>query len=115
MNAFGMIAGSTVLIIPLALINDGVPTLDLTTGTWASLFSLSLLSTVLAYILYFKVLVRVGSANLMLVTLLIPPFAIGLGVVFLGERLGLDAWIGFALIAVGLVITDGRLMAKLRS
>lgn len=115
MNAFGMIAGSTILIIPTALINDGIPNLDLSTGTWASLLSLSLLATVLAYILYFKVLVRVGSANLMLVTLLIPPFAIGLGIVFLGERLGIDAWIGFALIAVGLVITDGRLFARIRS
>lgn len=115
MNAFGMIVGSTILMIPVALLTDGMPTLNLSTGTWASLFSLSLLSTVLAYILYFIVLLRAGSANLMLVTLLIPPFAIGLGVVFLGEKIGLDAWIGFALIAVGLVITDGRLLARMRS
>ena len=50
----------------------------------------------------------------MLVTLLIPPFAIGLGVLFLGERLGLEAWLGFALIAVGLAITDGRLLDRAR-
>ena len=34
--------------------------------------------------------------------------------IFLGEQLGLEAWIGFGLIAVGLAITDGRLVDRLR-
>ena len=49
----------------------------------------------------------------MLVTLLIPPVAVGLGYVFLGERLDGEAWIGFAMIALGLAITDGRLFRRL--
>jgi len=79
---------------------------------WASLLALAIMSTALAYLLYFEILVRAGSANLMLVTLLIPPIAIGLAVTFLGEAIGYDAWIGFALIALGLAITDGRLVAR---
>ena len=75
---------------------------------------MAILSTAVAYLLYFAILARAGAANLMLVTLLIPPFAIGLGVVFLGERLGLEAWLGFGLIALGLAITDGRLLAGAR-
>jgi drug/metabolite transporter (DMT)-like permease len=114
-NALGMLTGSTVLMIPIAIWSDGLPDLHLSTKAWASLFSLSILSTVLAYLLYFAILVRAGAANLMLVTLLIPPFAIGLGVLFLGEQLGLEAWGGFGLIAVGLVITDGRVVAYLHS
>ena len=110
MNALGMLIGSTVLIIPIAIWSDGLPDFHLPTKVWAALLSLSMLSTVLAYLLYFAILVRAGAANLMLVTLLIPPFAIGLGVLFLGEHLGLDAWAGFGLIAFGLVITDGRVM-----
>ena len=70
------------------------------------------LSTALAYYLYFAILVRAGAANLMLVTLLIPPFAIGLGVVFLGEQMGAEAWIGFAIIALGFAVTDGRLFSR---
>ncbi|NNJ75256.1 MAG: EamA family transporter, partial [Anderseniella sp.] len=31
-----------------------------------------------------------------------------------GERLGLEAWLGFGLIALGLAITDGRLLARAR-
>ncbi|MEP2031143.1 MAG: DMT family transporter [Paracoccaceae bacterium] len=112
MNALGMLIGSTVLMIPIAIWSDGVPTFDLSLQVWASLLALAVLSTALAYLLYFAILVRAGSANLMLVTLLIPPFAIGLGVLFLGEQLDLTAWIGFGLIAVGLIITDGRVLAK---
>jgi drug/metabolite transporter (DMT)-like permease len=114
MNALGMLIGSTVLMIPIAIWSDGLPALDLSIGVWASLLSVALLSTALAYLLYFAILIRAGSANLMLVTLLIPPFAIGLGVAFLGEQLGFEAWIGFGIIAIGLVITDGRLFDKIR-
>ncbi|WP_353744394.1 DMT family transporter [Roseovarius sp.] len=107
-NAFGMIAGSTILMIPAALWSDGLPDLALAPVTWAALAGLSLLSTVLAYLLYFAILRRAGAANLTLVTLLIPPFAIFLGWLVLDEALPASAWIGFAVIALGLLVTDGR-------
>ena len=113
MNAFGMLVGSTFLMIPIALYSDGLPAFDLSGGVWASLLAVSILSTAVAYLLYFEILVRAGSANLMLVTLLIPPVAVGLSFTFLGERLGAEAGLGFALIAVGLVITDGRVLSRL--
>ena len=114
MNALGMLTGSTVLMIPIAIWSDGLPVLTLSPNIWASLISVAIFSTAVAYLLYFAILARAGAANLMLVTLLIPPFAIGLGVTFLGERLGLEAWLGFGLIALGLAITDGRLLAGAR-
>ena len=114
MNACGMLIGATVLMLPVAVFSDGAPTLALSTGVWAALLGVAILSTAVAYLLYFEILVRAGSANLMLVTLLIPPVAIGLSVTFLGEELEYKAWFGFAVIAVGLAITDGRLLARLR-
>ena len=45
----------------------------------------------------------------MLVTLLIPPVAVGLGAGFLGETLSREAFLGFLVIGLGLVVTDGRL------
>lgn len=45
-------------------------------------------------------------------TLLIPPFAIGLGVTFLGEKMEPNAWLGFAVIALGFAVTDGRLFSR---
>ncbi len=110
MNAFGMLVGGTALMVPVAYYMEGVPSLALSLDVWASLLALALLSTAVAYLLYFEILVRAGSANLMLVTLLIPPIAVGLSYTFLGERLGSEAGYGFALIAFGLAITDGRIL-----
>jgi len=112
MNALGMLTGSTLLMIPIVLVFDGVPEITLSAGVWGALLGVAALSTALAYFLYFAILAKAGAANLMLVTLLIPPFAIGLGVLFLGERMGLEAWIGFAIIAVGFAVTDGRLFSR---
>ena len=114
MNAFGMLVGSTVLMIPVAIVVDGVPDLDLPASVWASLIALATLSTSLAYLLYFAILRRAGAANLMLVTLMIPPFAILPGALFLGERIAPEGWIGFALIGLGLIVTDGRVMAQIK-
>lgn len=112
MNAFGMLVGGTVLMLPVAFYVEGVPSFALSLEVWSSLLAVALLSTAVAYLLYFEILVRAGSANLMLVTLLIPPIAVGLSYTFLGERLGSEAVYGFALIAVGLAITDGRLLNR---
>lgn len=111
MNAFGMLLASTLLMAPVAFLVEGAPSFSLSTSVWVSLIGVAVLSTALAYLLYFQILRCAGSANLMLVTLLIPPIAVGLGFAFLGETLGNDALIGFGFIAIGLVITDGRLVS----
>ena len=111
-NAFGMLCGSVALMIPVVLWVDGLPSLSLSGPVWASLGGLAVLSTALAYMLYFGILARAGAANLMLVTLMIPPFATGLGALALGERIGAEAWAGFGLIALGLLVTDGRAFSK---
>jgi drug/metabolite transporter (DMT)-like permease len=108
MNALGMLLGNTLLMIPIVLVFYGPPNLELSASVWGALLGMAALSTALAYVLYFAILVRAGTANLLLVTLLIPPFAIGLGVLFLGEKMGVEAWIGFVIIALGFAVTDGR-------
>lgn len=113
MNALGMVAGSTVLMLPLALYVDGMPRFDLSVSVWGALIGVAVLSTALAYLMYFEILRLAGSANLMLVTLLIPPVAVTLGALFLQESLSRDAFAGFAVIALGLVVTDGRLPKRL--
>lgn len=56
-------------------------------GPIAAMLALALLSSALAYILYFTVLKNVGATNAMLLTIIQPPLAILLGVTFLGETL----------------------------
>lgn len=106
--ALGGVWGGSFFFAEIAL-REVSPRFDLSIPVWSALLALSVFSTGIAYILYFEILKRAGAANLMLVTLIIPPVAVVLGSVFLGERLGIQAFAGFLLIAIGLAITDGRL------
>jgi len=56
-----------------------------------------------------------GSGNLMLCTLLVAPVAIILGATVLGEALSTRAYTGFALLALGLIILDGRLIKPIQN
>jgi drug/metabolite transporter (DMT)-like permease len=110
----GMLCGSTIMMIPLALIIEQPWNLNPSAITWASLFGLSAISTSLAYIIYFRVLATAGATNLLLVTFLVPVSAILLGVIILGERPGWNAFGGMALIFLGLMAIDGRLLQRAR-
>ncbi|MEP5731881.1 MAG: DMT family transporter [Sulfitobacter sp.] len=112
--AAGMVTGSTLIMVPAAWFVEGPLTLDLPPRTLFAIAYYALGATALAYLLYYRVLAMAGSGNLMLVTLLIPPFAIVLGAVLLGETLRPAAYGGFALLALGLLVLDGRIWRKLR-
>ncbi|MEH7828458.1 DMT family transporter [Gemmobacter denitrificans] len=100
---FGQVASSAILIAPLWLVVDQPWVLPMPgLPVWGALAGIALLSTALAYALYFRLLASAGVVNLALVTFLIPVSAAALGAVFLGTRLGLPHVAGFALIAVGL-------------
>jgi drug/metabolite transporter (DMT)-like permease len=79
---------------------------------WASILTLAVFSTALAYILYFKILASSGATNILLVTLLVPVSAIFLGLLFLNETLQWVNLAGMALIAIGLSAIDGRLWKR---
>ena len=113
--AAGMLTASTVVAIPLAWAAEGRPSLALEPVTWAAIAYFALVSTALAYLLYYRVLAMAGSGNLLLCTLMIPPVAIGLGTAVLGEALGPSAYAGFALLVVGLVVIDGRMLGRPRA
>jgi drug/metabolite transporter (DMT)-like permease len=112
--AAGMLTGSTLITVPLAWMIDGPITLDLQPVTLLAIGYYSLIATAGAYLLYYRVLALAGSGNLALVTLLIAPVAIVLGAVVRGEVLSPHAFAGFALLALGLAILDGRIWVALR-
>lgn len=114
-TATGQVSATSVMMLPIVCLVDRPWSLPMPSGTTLlSLAGLALLSTSLAYVLYFKLLARVGATNTVLVTLLIPPSAMLLGHLVLGEVLSGRAWMGMALIALGLAAIDGRLFARLR-
>ena len=112
--AAGMLTGSSLIALPAAWLIEGPLTLDLQPRTWMAIGYYSIIATAGAYLLYYRVLAMAGSGHLMLVTLLIPPIAITLGAAFLGEALAPNAFAGFAVLALGLIVLDGRLFTALR-
>lgn len=111
-TATGQVTASAAMLLPLALAVDRPWALPAPgPATWGAILGIALLSTALAYVLFFRILARAGSANLMLVTFLIPVSAVLMGAAVLGERLEPRHFAGMGLIALGLAAIDGRLPA----
>ncbi|MGA8259534.1 MAG: DMT family transporter [Arenicellales bacterium] len=115
-TATGQVTASTLILAPAALLIDhpwnlAVPGI----GIWAAILGLALLSTTVAYIIYFRILATSGATNILLVTFLIPVSAILLGATFLGEELLSRHFAGMSLISLGLAAIDGRLPGVLRA
>ena len=114
-TATGQLTASSLIMLPLALIVDRPWTLPLPPiEVVASILALALVSTAFAYIIFFRILSAAGATSTSLVTLLVPPAAILLGVLFLGETLSLTETLGLGLIALGLLSLDNRLGIRLR-
>ena len=109
--AAGMLTMSTLIMIPVALLSEGLPRTVPAMPSLAAWAALGVAGTGLAYILYFRILATAGATNLLLATFLIPPGAIFLGVVFLDESLAPTSLAGLALIFGGLACIDGRVLA----
>jgi drug/metabolite transporter (DMT)-like permease len=115
-TAAGQVTCTTVLMVPIVLLVDRPWTLPgVSLQTLGALAGLGLLSTALAYVLYFSLLARAGATNALLVTLLIPVSVLLLAAAVLGETLDLRHLLGMALIGLGLLVMDGRLLAYLKT
>lgn len=113
-TAAGQLTASTLIMLPVVLLHDRIWQLPVPpAATVGAILALALLSTALAYILYFKLISTAGATNASLVTLLVPPSAILLSTLFLGERMGAGDWLGLAMIALGLIVLDGRLADRI--
>lgn len=115
-TAAGQLTASTAMMLPLMLAVDHPWTLAL--PSWpaiGSILGLAVISTAIAYVIFFRIMAVAGPTNVILVTLLIPPSAILLGAVFLGERLAPQHFLGIALIMLGLAAIDGRLARRVRA
>ena len=114
-TAAGQVTCSSLLIAPFALVIEQPWTLaSPSPAAVCALIAVAILSTALAYVLYFRILATAGATNLLLVTFLIPVTALLLGVPILGETVSLSDLAGMALIAAGLAVIDGRPLRMFR-
>ncbi len=115
-TATGQLTASSLIMLPTALLVDHswqipMPPLE----AIAAILALALISTAFGYILFFRIMALAGATNTSLVTLLVPPSAILLGALFLGETLQPVDLVGMALIGIALIVLDGRLPGFRRS
>jgi drug/metabolite transporter (DMT)-like permease len=110
--AAGSLTGAAFVTVPLALLTEGLPTITMA-ETWGALLAIGLLSSSLAFLLLYWLLPRVGATNMSLNTYITPISAILLGVIVLNERFAVTHMVGIAVIFLGLVFIDGRLVRRL--
>jgi len=101
MPAAGSLICGAVILIPFSLLVDRPWTLSPSTSSIQALLALSVFSTGLAFILYFRLIDRLGTVGTTSVAYLRVPTGVAIGVLFLGERLSATAWAGLALVIVG--------------
>lgn len=114
--ATGQVTMGALAVLPFMLLVDRPWDLPVPSApVWGSLLAIALAGTAFAYILFFRLIARVGAMNISLVTLIQPVSAAFLGWLFLSEGIGAREFAGMAVIGLGLLFIDGRLLAVFRS
>jgi len=108
-----LMCSSVIIAVVVAIIDRPWTLAAPSQATVLSMVALAVFGTALAYIIFFKILVRAGASNVMLVTLLIPVTALILGNVFLDEHIQTKEIVGALIIGAGLLFIDGRVINRL--
>lgn len=95
---------SAVLLAPLAWMNW--PQTTAPAAAWASAIALGIVCTGLAYLLYYRLIQRIGPARSSTVTYLIPVFGVLLAWLFLGEPLTWNMLVAGVLILGGVAFSQ---------
>ncbi len=79
-----------------------------TPTAWASVAFLAFVGTAAAYVAFYTVIARTSATFASLVTYLLPPVGIALGVLVLGEVVGWEEIVGCTLIITGVAVVSSR-------
>ncbi len=101
MPAAGSLLCGAVILVPFSLLVDRPWTLSPSAPSLQALLALAVFSTSLAFMIYFRLIDRLGTVGTTSVAYLRVPTGVAIGVLFLGERLSATAWAGLALVIVG--------------
>jgi drug/metabolite transporter (DMT)-like permease len=81
---------------------------------WLSLLVVGVVSTGIAYVLFFRLIAKAGPARALTVTYAVPVFAVLYGLLFLGEQVSLWMLWCAAVIAIGTALSTGLLKLRKR-
>ena len=104
-TAAGSLIAAGIVLLPFTLYMW--PTEPISGNAWAALVGLGLLCTAIAYVLYYRLLIRVGPPRAMTVTFLIPVFGVLWGWLFLDESITLRIVLGGGVILLGTGLATG--------
>lgn len=96
---------SAALVLPFVAV--GPPAAMPTALEWLNVIALALLSSALAFILYFQLIRNIGPVKTLTVNFLTPLFGVGGGALLLGERITANMLGGAAVILVGTALVLG--------
>ena len=113
-NSAGMLICSSIIMLPLVIFIDSPWSVRPSLETLSAVLGIAVISTAIAYLLYFHLLATAGATNVLLVTFLIPISALLLGVGILGEVIKVVEYAGMGCIFLGLIIIDGRALGLLQ-
>jgi drug/metabolite transporter (DMT)-like permease len=103
--AIGQLTGGAVVLLPLAAATVPGERPPLAVGL--SVLGLALLSTAVAYLLYFRLIESVGPTSTVTVTLLVPVFGLLFGVLLLDEPFGPGTLAGLGIILSSVALVTG--------
>ncbi|SNS20776.1 DMT family transporter [Tropicimonas sediminicola] len=107
------LTGGALAIAPVMLAAEGVPRIATATG-WLSVMGLGVVLTGLAFIVLYAIVPRIGATNASTVTFIAPVSAVLLGHLVLGDTIAPSHLLGMAMIFLGLLAIDGRVLRRFR-
>jgi drug/metabolite transporter (DMT)-like permease len=99
--AAGSLLCGAVILIPVSLVVDRPWALTPSVSSMLALLGLSVFSTALAFVIYFRLIQTLGSVGTTAQAYLRVPVGVALGVLFLGESLSPTAWVGLGCVVIG--------------
>jgi drug/metabolite transporter (DMT)-like permease len=99
--AIGSMLCGAAILIPLSLALDRPWTLAPYTASLLALAGLSVFSTALAFLIYFRLLNTLGSVGTTAQAYLRVPIGVAIGALFLGESLSPTLWAGLICVVLG--------------
>lgn len=101
--AAGSLLSGTAMLLPASLLMDRPWTLAPSTASMWAVLALAVLSTALAFTIYFRLIKTLGPMSTSAQAYLRVPIGVVIGVMWLGETLAPTAWVGLACVVAGVI------------
>ena len=99
--AAGSLIAGAIVLIPISLIFDRPWALQPSFNSTAALLLLSVFSTAIAFVIYFRLIQTLGSVGTTSQAYLRVPIGVAIGAILLGESLSPTIWMGLGCVVIG--------------